>query len=109
MSQGRDLLRQVGPILQQEFAIPFTVEGYSKVFTGLCEEVQHGNELGAGGFKLTADATLRVELSEFAAAGLTPAAGMRIRVYGVPCLVIRVGINDLRWNLTLEADQTQTG
>jgi hypothetical protein len=108
MSQARDLLKGGWAVLRQEYATPFTVDGYNRVFIGLCEEARYGTDLVAGGFKMEADATLGVEVSEFAAVGLVPAAGMKVRVYGVDCLIARVGKNDLRWSLTLEAAQTES-
>jgi len=108
MSQARELLDAGWAVSMEEFAIPFTVDGYgAHSFSGLCDEVRYSNELGAGGFALDADATIGVEVSEFAAVGLTPYPGMRMQVYGVNFIVDRVGKNDHRWNLTLEEAQTK--
>jgi len=109
MSQARALLDAGRAALRQEYAITFTVDGYSRTFIGNCDELRYSNQLGSGGFTFDADAILGVELAEFAMVGLTPTPGMRLRVYGLDCRVARVGKNDQRWSLTLEAAQTETG
>src|SRR4030095_2589097 len=81
---------------------PFTVQGFPEPFIGLCDEEQHSNILGEGGFLPEAAATLYVARSYFDSIYLKPWIGMRLTLKDREFLVREIGQNQHLWRLVLE-------
>jgi hypothetical protein len=102
VSEARDLLDLGFAGLESEMGEPFTVQGFADPFIGLCDEEQHSNTLGEGGFLPEAAATLYVARSYFDSIYLKPWIGMRLTLKDREFLVKEVGQNQHLWRLVLE-------
>ena len=101
MTQAQQLLKSGLAVLQSEHGEPFRIEGITRDFRLISDGTRVSDDLGLGGFAMSANGILCVARSELESAGIVPKLGMRIIFRDRVWIVNDIDTIPLRWLLAV--------